>query len=211
MENWGYTVIEGVIGVGKTTLAKLLSKEYEAKLILEDVDGNPFLPQFYEDPERYAFTTQIFFLLSRYNALRELTNRDLFTRRIISDYCFDKDKIFASINLDKKERNLYEKIYSLLEKDIITPDLIIYLQANLDTIMERIHRRGRTYEKNIEEDYIKMLIRSYNEYFFHFDDCPVLVVNSNEADFVKNPEHLKMLRGEIRDIDSGINYFSISQ
>jgi deoxyguanosine kinase len=211
MENWEYIAIEGVIGIGKTTLAKFLSQEYKAKIILEDIDGNPFLPQFYEDPERYAFPTQIFFLLSRYNELRNLTNRDLFTRRIISDYTFDKDMIFASINLEKRERSLYEKIYNLLDKDIIKPSLVIYLQASLDTLMERIRGRGRSYERRIKEDYIKLLIRSYDEYFFHFQKSPVLILNSNEFDFLNEPSHLQLLKKEIVSIESGTNYLSIVQ
>jgi deoxyguanosine kinase len=211
MENWEYIAIEGVIGVGKTTLAKLLSREYKTKLVLEDIDGNPFLPQFYEDPERYAFTTQIFFLLSRYNELRNLTNRDLFTRKIISDYTFDKDKLFAFINLEKREISLYEKIYNLLDKDIVKPNLVIYLQASIDTLMERIKARGRSYERRIKEDYIKLLIRSYNEYFFHSRKSPVLIVNSNEFDFLNEPSHLQLLKKEIAVINSGINYLSISQ
>jgi deoxyadenosine/deoxycytidine kinase len=211
MENWEYIAVEGVIGVGKTTLATLLSKDYNAKSILEDVDGNPFLPNFYEDPERYAFPTQIFFLLSRYNELRNLTTRELFARRIVTDYIFDKDKIFAYINLDQKERNLYDKIYALLKKDIIYPDLLIYLQANLDTIIERIQKRGRNYEKGISEEYIRLLIQSYNEYFFHLHSCPVLIVNANEVDFIKFPEHFKLLKEEIKKIRSGTNYFSVGQ
>jgi deoxyadenosine/deoxycytidine kinase len=211
MENWEYIAIEGVIGVGKTTLAKFLSQEYNTKLVLEDIDGNPFLPQFYEDPDRYAFPTQIFFLLSRYNELRNLTNRELFSRRIISDYTFDKDRIFAFVNLEKREKTLYERIYNLLDKDIIKPNLVIYLQASLDTLMERIRGRGRSYERRIGEDYIKLLIRSYNEYFFHFQKSPVLIVNSNEFDFLNEPSHLKLLKNEIASIKSGINYLSIVQ
>ncbi len=211
MENWEYIAIEGGIGAGKTTLAKFLSREFNTKLVLEDIDGNPFLPQFYEDPERYAFPTQIFFLLSRYNELRNLTNRELFTRRIISDYTFDKDKIFAFINLDERETGLYEKIYNLLDKDIIKPSLVIYLQASLDTLMERIKSRGRIYERRIKEDYIKTLIRSYNEYFFHFQKSPVLIVNSNEFDFLNEPSHLQLLKKEIASIKTGINYLSIAQ
>lgn len=211
MENWEYIAVEGVIGVGKTTLTTLLAKDYNAKAILEDVDGNPFLPNFYEDPERYAFPTQIFFLLSRYNELRNLTTRELFTKRIVADYIFDKDKIFAYINLDQKERTLYDKVYNLLYKDIITPNFIIYLQANLDTIMERIKKRGRNYEKGISEDYIRLLIQSYNEYFFHIERCPVLIINANEVDFLNNPAHFKLLKEEIKKIKSGINYFSVGQ
>lgn len=211
MENWDYIAIEGVIGVGKTTLVTLLAREYNAKAILEDVDGNPFLHAFYEDPERYAFPTQIFFLLSRYKELQNLTNRELFTKRIVADYIFDKDKIFAYINLEKRERILYDKIHNLLHKDIVTPNFIIYLQANLDTIMERIQKRGRNYERSISEEYIKLLIQSYNEYFFHFNKCPVLIVNANEVDFVKYSSHFKLLKEEMKTITSGINYFSIGQ
>jgi len=211
MENWDFIAIEGVIGVGKTTLVTLLAREYNAKAILEDVDGNPFLHAFYEDPGRYAFPTQIFFLLSRYKELQNLTNRELFTKRIVSDYIFDKDKIFAYINLEKRERILYDKIHNLLHKDIVTPNFIIYLQANLDTIMERIRKRGRNYERSISEEYIKLLIQSYNEYFFHFNKCPVLIINANEVDFVKYSSHFKLLKEEMKNITSGINYFSIGQ
>lgn len=211
MENWDFIAIEGVIGVGKTTLVTLLAREYNAKAILEDVEGNPFLHAFYEDPERYAFPTQIFFLLSRYKELQNLTNRELFTKRIVSDYIFDKDKIFAYINLEKRERILYDKIHNLLHKDIVTPNFIIYLQANLDTIMERIRKRGRNYERSISEEYIKLLIQSYNEYFFHFNKCPVLIINANEVDFVKYSSHFKLLKEEMKNITSGINYFSIGQ
>lgn len=211
MENWEYIAIEGVIGVGKTTLTTLLARDYNAKSILEDVDGNPFLPNFYDDPERYAFPTQIFFLLSRYNELRNLANRELFTKRIVTDYIFDKDKIFAYINLNQKEITLYDKIYNLLQKDIIAPNFIVYLQANLDTIMERIQKRGRNYEKGINEEYIKLLIQSYNEYFFHIRKCPVLIINANEVDFLKYPAHFKLLKEEIKKIKSGINYFSVGQ
>ncbi len=211
MESWEYIAIEGVIGVGKTTLAKFLSQEYDSKLILEDIDGNPFLPQFYENTGRYAFPTQIFFLLSRYNELRNLTNRDLFTRKIISDYTFYKDRIFALINLEDKEKILYEKIYNLLDKDIIKPNLIIYLQASLDTLMERIRNRGRSFERRISEDYIKLLISSYNEYFFHFQKSPVLILNSNEFDFLNEPSHLQLLKKEISSIETGINYLSVVQ
>ncbi|MCK4571583.1 deoxynucleoside kinase [candidate division WOR-3 bacterium] len=211
MENWEYIAIEGVIGVGKTTLTTLLARDYNAKSILEDVNGNPFLPNFYDDPERYAFPTQIFFLLSRYNELRNLANRELFTKRIVTDYIFDKDKIFAYINLNQKEITLYDKIYNLLQKDIIAPNFIVYLQANLDTIMERIQKRGRNYEKGINEEYIKLLIQSYNEYFFHIRKCPVLIINANEVDFLKFPTHFKLLKEEIKKIKSGINYFSVGQ
>ena len=209
MENWHFIGIEGVIGVGKTTLANILGRRFRAKVILEEVEENPFLPQFYENPPRYAFVTQLFFLLSRYNSLKEITTRDIFARRVVSDYIFEKDRIFAAINLDDRERLLYEKIYTLLERDIPSPDLVIYLQADTDVLLERIKKRGRPYEMNIDPDYIKVLNETYNDFFLHYRKGPVLIVNSNRFNFPRDEKAVDLLVEKIKDVKSGLNFLSM--
>ena len=147
-----YIAIEGVIGVGKTTLAQMLSDQLGARLVLEKFEENPFLPNFYKDPEHYAFQTQIFFLLSRYRQQQELFQQDLFSKGIISDYMFEKDRIFAYLNLDDNELNLYEKVYSILKVKVPKPDLVVYLQASTETLIRRIKLRGRPFEKSITHE-----------------------------------------------------------
>ncbi len=202
-----YIVIEGVIGVGKTSLAKLLVEEMSARLVLEEVEENPFLPDFYRDPEHYAFQTQIFFLLSRYRQQQEFPQQDLFHRKTISDYLFDKDKIFAYINLNEKELSLYERLWTLLRRDIPGPDLVIYLQANTETLMQRIRERGRSFEKSISPEYIQRLNEAYSYFFFHYTDSPLLVVNTAKIDFVHNPDDLQDLLRQIRKPHTGTKYY----
>lgn len=208
MENWNYIGIEGVIGVGKTTLATILSQRFQAKMILEEVDDNPFLPLFYDEPQKYSFVTQIFFLLSRYKSLKEITTREIFTKRVISDYIFDKDRIFATINLDERERILYEELFKMLSRDIPTPDLLIYLQADTDVLMERIKKRGRIYERNMSRNYIKTLNEIYNDYFFHYYKAPLLVVNANNVNFLTNQFAIDLLIEKINSIRKDIHYVS---
>jgi 2-amino-4-hydroxy-6-hydroxymethyldihydropteridine diphosphokinase len=193
-----YIAIEGVIGAGKTSLAKLLSERLNAKLVLEQYYENPFLEKFYEDRERYAFQTQIFFLLSRYKQQMELHQIDLFHEYLITDYIFDKDKIFAHINLKGDELKLYEMLVGMLEKNIPIPDLVIYLQSSVERLMQNIRKRGRPYEKNISEDYIRELYNAYNEFFFNqYRKSPVLVINATEIDFVNNKDDFEDLVNEI--------------
>ncbi len=210
MGDWHFIAVEGVIGVGKTTLATLLSKRLNGKLVLEEVNDNPFLPMFYDSPERYSFVTQIFFLLSRYNTLRELTTRDIFSKVIVSDYMFEKDKIFASINLNDRERLLYENIYSLLKKDIPSPDIIIYLQADTSILLERIKSRGRPYENGITPEYLNAINDAYNEFFFHYEEAPILIINSNNISFTKQPEALEILLQQLDRLKKGLNFFSMA-
>ena len=157
MRNLNYIAIEGPIGVGKTSLAKLLSKRLSAKLILEKFEDNPFLSEFYNDPGRFAFQTQLFFLLQRYQQQQDIRQVDMFHNLLISDYMFIKDRLFASLNLDDKEMNLYDSIANMMERNVINPDLIIYLQADTSTLMKNIDKRGRDFENNISYDYINAL------------------------------------------------------
>jgi deoxyguanosine kinase len=202
-----YIVIEGVIGVGKTSLATLLAERMNARSVLEEVEENPFLEDFYRDPPHYAFQTQIFFLLSRYRQQMEFPQQDLFQQKTISDYLFDKDKIFAYINLNEKELSLYERLWSLLYRDIPKPDLVIYLQANTETLMQRIGERNRSYEKSISSEYIQRLNEAYSYFFFHYTDSPLLVVNTAKIDFVHNAEDLEDLLEQIRKPHVGTKYY----
>jgi len=202
-----YIAIEGMIGAGKTTLATLLAERLNAHLVLEEVEKNPFLERFYEDPERFAFQTQIFFLLSRYRQQLEIPSPDLFGRKVISDYCFARDKIFARVNLRNDELVLYEKILALLEPRVPKPDLVVYLQASTEMLLERIRRRGRSFEADIDVDYVRTLNEAYNHFFFHYDETPLLVVNTREVDFFSNPAHLDSIIHQIRSPHAGTRYY----
>ncbi len=208
MKNLYYVSIEGVIGVGKTSLAHLLEERLNAKLVMEKFDENPFLADFYLDPERYAFQTQLFFLLSRYRQQQELRQTDVFHKLVISDYMFVKDRLFASLNLDDKEMSLYDSVAKILEKNILNPDLVIYLQAETPKLMERITLRGRDFEKNMSPDYIDALNQVYNEYFFRFQESPLLIINTNDIDFVHNEEDLEEVIRYIRQPVSGTKFFN---
>ena len=207
MDTSKYIAVEGPIGVGTTSLAELLVAEIKGKVILEEVDGNPFLPRFYADTRKFAFQTQLFFLLNRYQQQKELSQRDLFAKTVISDYLFAKDRIFAYLNLDENELCLYEQVYVLLDASLPKPDLVIYLQASSEVLMERIKKRGKVYEKDISEDYLKRLVDAYNKYFFYYTDTPLLVVNTTEIDFVNNPQDLSNLVKEIKSIKGGTQHY----
>jgi deoxyadenosine/deoxycytidine kinase len=207
-----YIAIEGVIGVGKTSLATLLSKKLKAKLILEKYENNPFLEKFYEDPERYAFQTQLFFLLNRYQQQQELLQYDLFNNYIVSDYIFEKDKIFAYLNLQDDELKLYEKIVGFIERNIATPDLVVYLQSSLERIIYNIQTRKRSIEANISEEYLRELNEAYNYFFFRYKNAPLLIVNSTEIDFVNNKKDFELLAEAIlKPNHSQIEYFNPSK
>ncbi|NOY76756.1 MAG: deoxynucleoside kinase [Calditrichaeota bacterium] len=208
MKTLSYIAIEGVIGAGKTSLAHLLARRLNGRLVLEKHDENPFLVDFYKDPARFAFQTQMFFLLSRYRQQLDLQQQDLFQRVIISDYIFQKDRIFASLTLEDREFVLYEKVATLLEREIVAPDLVIYLQANTKRLMMNIKRRGRSYEKNISEDYIRALVEAYNRFFFHYTDTPLLVVNMDGIDFVHDEGQLENLIQQILLPLGGTKYYN---
>ena len=208
MRNLYYVAIEGPIGVGKTSLAKLLSERLGARLILEGFDENPFLSEFYDEPERYAFQTQLFFLLQRYQQQQELRQVDMFHNLLIVDYMFVKDRLFASLNLDEKEMTLYDTVAKLLEKNVINPDLVIYLQADTDTLIRNISQRGRDMEKNISEEYIDALNQLYTEYFFRYQDTPLVIINTNNIDFVHNDKDLDEVINYIRQPVTGTKFFN---
>ena len=204
-----YIAIEGVIGVGKTSLAKKLSERLNAKLILENFEDNPFLEKFYNDPVSYAFHTQMYFLMSRYKQLQEIKQIDLFHEYYVADYIFEKDKIFAYLNLQDDELKLYEKIVTLIERTIVVPDLIIYLQSNLERLMQNIRHRDRDIEKEIKESYIKDLNEGYNYFFFRYKATKVMIVNSAEIDFVNNEKDFENLIAEIlKPEHSAIEYYN---
>jgi len=203
-----YLVIEGVIGAGKTSLARMLSERLQTRLVLEEVEENPFLKDFYRDRARYAFQTQMHFLFSRYQQQRELKQTDLFRDRLVADYLFQKDRIFASLNLVDRELALYERLVGWLELDVVRPDIVVYLQANPDTLMERIARRNRPFERDMERDYIARLNDAYNHYFFHYTDTPLLVVNTNGIDFVNEPADYEDLVRRILSHRQGTMYYT---
>jgi len=207
IEDLKYIAIEGVIGVGKTSLAARLSQSLNAKAIYEEYEKNPFLEEFYKDPEHFAFQTQLFFLMNRYRQQQELHQIDLFHTCVVSDYIFAKDRIFATLNLNEKEMKLYDGIARLMEKDIVKPNLVIYLQASTRHLMECIHQRSRKMEKFISEEYIQALNDLYNNFFFHYIDTPLLVINTDDMDFVHQEADYKDILYEINQHASGTRYY----
>lgn len=208
MEGNRYIVVEGVLGVGKTSLCECLAKEFGARLVLEASDENPFLEKFYQDRRTYSFQAQIFFLLNRFRQQQEIAQGDLFHRNLVCDYLFAKDRIFAYLNLDENELNLYERLCGMLSESIMNPDLVIYLQASTEVLMQRLTQRGRKYEKAIDQDYIERLNQAYNYYFFHYQETPLLVVNTNDIDFVNSRQDLNDLIKHISVMGKGTQYYT---
>lgn len=202
-----YIVIEGPIGVGKTSLATLLAPELNARLIFERAEENPFLPDFYRDPERFRFQTQIFFLMNRFSQQEEFSQHDLFHQFTISDYLFAKDRIFAYLNLNDHELALYEQIYRMIEPRIVRPDLVIFLQADTETILRRIKQRARSFEKNAGRDYIDAMNEAYNHFFFRYTETPLLVINTSDIDFVHSPQDLDDLIRQVLSMREGTLYY----
>ena len=196
-----YIAIEGVIGVGKTTLARMLAPSFEAELLLEVFEENPFLSDFYSDRARYAFQTQIFFLLSRYHQQRRgVTAIVEAGKSLLSDYTFAKDSLFASINLQGDELEIYKRVHEALAEKIPMPNLLVYLRADTDVLMQRIATRDRTYERNMERGYLEELNRAYEGFFSRpYDGTPVLTIDTNPLDFVHFPEHLRIIENRIRE------------
>ncbi len=192
-----FIAIEGVIGAGKTSLAKLLAQRKMARLVLEEFEDNPFLPKFYEDRNRYAFQTQLAFLASRFKQQHNMMNQDLFHQLTISDYIFDKDRIFARLNLDDDELALYDNIFNIMTGIAAQPNLIVFIQSSVDRLIYNIEKRGRDYERHITPDYLRDLNNAYNHFFYHYNRSPVIFINTTEIDFVNNLDHLSYIEEHI--------------
>jgi len=191
-----HIAVEGPIGVGKTTLVQMLAERFEGVMVLEDIT-NPFLPSFYEKRPGAAFQVQMYFLLSRFQQQREIAQMNLFQRLVLADYMFPKDRIFAYLNLDDSDLRIYEKLFPVLDQEVPTPDLVIYLQASIDRLFERISKRARDFESDIEREYLERLSEAYSYYFFHYRETPLLVVNTEDIDIVGNPADLDALIEQI--------------
>jgi deoxyguanosine kinase len=202
-----YIAVEGPIGVGKTALARRLAAEFGSRLLLEQVEENPFLRKFYEDPERHAFQTQLFFLLERYREQQELGQLDLFAQGVVADYLFAKDTIFAAITLSPDEFQLYRQIYQLLDQRLPRPDLVVYLEARPEVLLRRLRKRDRDFERGMRPEYLERLTEAFREYFYHYTEAPLLVVNCSDIDFVEHGGDLADLIKEIRGMKQGVQHY----
>ncbi|MBU6468071.1 MAG: deoxynucleoside kinase [Betaproteobacteria bacterium] len=208
VERYRYIAVEGPIAVGKTTLTKLLATTFNAEIMLEDAEANPFLERFYRQPDRYAFVTQMFFLFQRTLQASSLKQRDLFESPTISDFLLDKDLLFAKLNLANDEFELYQHMYQHLRPTTPTPDLVIYLQASADVLIERLDRRGWFVEKPISEKYLRTIAESYTQFFHDYDASPLLIVNSDNLNFADDPEDYQLLLSRIQQIRSRREFFN---
>jgi deoxyguanosine kinase len=208
MASAGYIAIEGPIGVGKTTLAEELTNYFKGRLVLELAEDNPFLPDFYKSRDRFAFHTQLFFLMSRYRQQEEFSTYDLFNESVISDYLFAKDRIFASINLSDRELALYDRVATVLEQNIVWPDLVIYLTASMDVLLERIKRRNRIFEKGFDRAYLEQLCEAYSNFFFYYNRTPLLVIKTDDFDFRRDSDKFNYLVEKIMSKPTGTEYIS---
>jgi deoxyguanosine kinase len=203
-----YICIEGPIGVGKTALAELLAKRLDARLVKEAVEENPFLDKFYDDMRNYAFQTQLFFLLSRHKQQSELLQPGLFDGTVVCDYLFDKDKVFAHLNLTEHELTLYDRIYKFIAEEIPKPSIVVYLQARVDVLLARIRQRARRFEAAIDPQYLEELADAYNHYFMHYELAPCLIVNTERLNFVANREDFEDLYRAIEETTAGRRFYS---
>ena len=203
-----YIVIEGPIGCGKTTLARLLSEKFNVQLLSEKAEQNPFLPRFYQDAQRYALPTQLFFLFQRSRQILDMNQRDMFTAPTVADFFLEKDPLFARLNLDDEEYTLYHQIYTHLQLKSPKPDLIIYLQTPVDELAERIEERNISYEQEIPHEYIERLADAYSEFFHSYDASPVLIVNNEKLNITKDETALNLLIDRIGQIKSSREYFN---
>ena len=210
-DKYRYIVVEGPIGVGKTSLATRLAVHAEAAMLLEKPEENPFLARFYQDPVRHALPTQLFFLFQRINEVRDLGQMDLFNTRTVSDYLFEKDVLFARLNLSQDEFALYQNIYQSLAPQAPIPDLVIYLQAPTETLIERVRKRAHDYERTIYDEYLTRLANAYSDFFYHYDAAPVLVVNSEHLNLVDNDEDFGLLLQRIDGMRGQREFFSKGQ
>jgi deoxyguanosine kinase len=208
-DKYRYIVVEGPIGVGKTTLARAISEASGAALMLEDPDGNPFLPRFYENADRYALPAQLFFLFQRVDQLATLNQADLFKRATVGDFMLEKDPLFARLNLKNDELKLYEQIYAHLKPQAPAPDLVIYLQAAADTLIERVRRRAVGYEKNMPDAYLAGLAETYTRFFYQYDGAPLLIVNSDRLNFVESQDDVALLLDRVAAMRGPREFFNL--
>ena len=209
MDSFRYLGVEGPIGAGKTSLARRLASRLSADLVLEQPEENPFLPRFYQDMARFALPTQLFFLFQRSRMLEPLAQPDMFGRPAIGDFLLDKDPLFARITLSPDELALYQKIYDALRPRTTTPDLVIYLQAQPATLVERVRRRSAGYERGITEEYLALLAESYARFFYHYDAAPLLIVNSENLNFVERDADFELLVSRVRRMRSRREFFNL--
>ena len=203
-----YIVIEGPIGVGKSSLAQRLAKDFESELVLEEIDENPFLEQFYQRPSEAALSTQLFFLMQRTKQIKNLRQGSIFAHSKIADYLIEKDQLFAQVTLTPTEYDLYLQVYEHLILDAPKPDLVVYLQAPVPTLLDRIKKRGRHYERFMEAHYLEQLNEVYAEYFYHYHEAPLLIVNASDIDFINNDRDYEQLKTQIMNTTSGRRYFN---
>jgi deoxyadenosine/deoxycytidine kinase len=209
LERCRYIVVDGPIGAGKTSLARQLAQHLHADALLEAPEDNPFLARFYADMPRFALPTQLNFLFQRADQVRGLAQLDLFGRRTVADFLLDKDPLFARLNLNDDEYALYEKVYSHLKPQAATPDLVIYLQAPLATLVERVHRRGADYERSISEHYLARIADAYARYFYRYEEAPLLIVNSERLNFVADADHFRLLLSRIDGMRGRREFFNL--
>jgi deoxyguanosine kinase len=207
-----YIAVEGPIGVGKTTLANMLAERFNSRLVAERYEENPFLATFYGDRRKYAFQTQLFFLLSRYRQQQDMLHADLFFESTVSDYLFQKDRIFAEVNLNRDELKLYDEVQRALDKTVPVPDVVVYLQGSVTHLQNNIKKRSRPYEQTISRDYLEEVVNAYNTFFFHYRDSRLLVANCDQFDFLRNPNHFETLIEAInRSPHPPIEYLTTSE